>query len=146
MDRLPPFEETISASLIAATESVISPLREILRDFGVTEQQWRVLRVINDRRYADASSIAQIGLFHASSVTRIVRELEERGLVSRKGAPGDRRRSLFSLTAGGKKIVDDTSGHMGAILDGFATCFGVEKMDELKLELRALSATVKGLG
>lgn len=145
MDKLPPFEETISAGLIAATESVISPLRQILRGFGVTEQQWRVLRVINDRRYADATSIAQHGLFHASSVTRIVRELAERGLISRKAAPGDRRRSLFSLTAKGKKIVDDTSGHMGAVLDGFATCFGVDRLDDLKAELRSLSAVVRNL-
>lgn len=145
MKELPPFEDTISASLIAASESITTPLRTILREFGVTEPQWRVLRVINDRGQSDASSIAEIGLLHASSVSRIVQELEERGLLHRTPVPGDRRRRLFTLSDTGREMVDGTSGLMGDVLDDFTGRFGEQRMQALLEELRWLSASIKGV-
>ena len=73
--KLPPFEQTLGAILLSAKEAVLAPMRPTLREYNITEPQWRVLRVINDRVAADASGLAEVVLLHAPSVTRILKEL-----------------------------------------------------------------------
>ena len=96
--KLPPFEQTMGATLLIAKEAVLAPMRPKLREYDITEPQWRVLRVINDRGAADASGLAEVGLLHAPSVTRILKELERgrsvgggAGPALRRPAPGSAR-------------------------------------------------------
>ncbi len=70
--KLPPFEQTMGATLLVAKEAVIAPMRPTLREYDITEPQWRVLRVINDRGAAAATGLAEVGLLHAPSVPRIL--------------------------------------------------------------------------
>src|SRR3546814_17135131 len=55
--KLPAFGQTIGANLLVAKEAVIAPMRPKLREYDITEPQWRVLRVINDRGSADATAL-----------------------------------------------------------------------------------------
>jgi len=143
--KLPPFEQTIGAILIEAKEAVIAPLRPILREYNITEPQWRVLRVVNDRAPTDATGIADVCLLHAPSVTRILKDLEERKLIVREPDAHDRRRSLISLSPEGRDIVKVTSRVMVRILREYASRFGDERMERLSTDLRALSAAIKGV-
>ena len=68
---LPPFEQSIAWVVLSAKESVIAPMRAKLREHDITEPQWRVMRVINDRGSTDATSLSEVGLLHAPSVPRI---------------------------------------------------------------------------
>ena len=143
---LPPFEQTISAVLIEAKEAVVAPLRPILREYNITEPQWRVLRVIDDKAPTDATGIAEIGLLRAPSVTRILKELEERKLISREPDVKDRRRMLVALSPAGQDIVAATSRTMVEILQDYADRFGLNRLEQLSEELRALSAAIKAGG
>jgi homoprotocatechuate degradation regulator HpaR len=141
---LSPFSQSLGAVLIGAKESVIAPLRPMLRDYSITEPQWRVMRVINDGAATDATGIAEVGLLRAPSVTRILRELEERKLIVRETDARDRRRSLVVLSSEGREIVESTSRKMVRILRDYADRFGQDRLDRLADELRALSAALKG--
>jgi len=141
-DRLPPFEQTIGAVLIAAKEAVIAPLRPILREFNVTEPQWRVMRVVNDRAPIDATSIAEIGQLRAPSVTRILRELEDRGLIERAADENDRRRALVVLSKEGQEMVNASAQRMLYIMSEYSNRFGAQRLEQLTDELRALSSAV----
>lgn len=143
--KLPPYEQTLGASLIQAREAVLAPLRPILREHNVTEPQWRVLRVINERVLTDATGLAETALLHGSSVTRILKELEERGLIIRELDAEDRRRMRITLTPTGRELVRSTGGPMVRVLRQYADRFGPERLDRLAIELRALSAVIKGL-
>lgn len=143
--KLPPFEQTIGAILIEAKEAVVAPLRPILREYNITEPQWRVLRVVNDRAPTDATGVAEVCLLHAPSVTRILKDLEARKLLVREPDPHDRRRSLISLSPEGREIVRVTSRVMVRILREYANRFGVERLSRLSDDLRALSAAIKGV-
>jgi len=145
ISNLPPYERTIGAVLIGAKEAVIAPLRPILRKFNVTEPQWRVLRVIDDRAPTDATGIAEIGVLRAPSVTRILKELEERKLIVRKPDVNDRRRMLVALSPAGREIVASTSHTMVRILQEYSDRFGMERLERLSDELRALSEAVQGI-
>jgi homoprotocatechuate degradation regulator HpaR len=143
--KLPPFEQSIAAIVLGAKESVIAPMRPKLREYNITEPQWRVMRVINDRGGTDATGLAEVGLLHAPSVTRILKELEERKLVVREPDPNDRRRAMVALTPEGREIVKVVSRHVMRIMREYADRFGAQRLEKLSNELRALSAAIKGV-
>jgi homoprotocatechuate degradation regulator HpaR len=143
--KLPPFEQTMGAILLVAKEAVLAPMRPKLREYGITEPQWRVLRVINDRGAADATGLAEVGLLHAPSVTRILKELEERKLIVREPDANDRRRSLVALTPQGQEVVKDIARQVLRVMREYSDRFGPQRLERLADELRALSAAIKGV-
>ena len=143
--KLPPFEQTMGATLLIAKEAVLAPMRPKLREYDITEPQWRVLRVINDRGAADASGLAEVGLLHAPSVTRILKELERRDLIVRKPDAHDRRRVLVELTPEGRQVVKDIAREVLRVMREYSERFGDQRLARLADELRALSAAIKSV-
>ncbi len=135
----------MGAILLVAKESIFAPMRPKLREYDITEPQWRVLRVINDRGAADATGLAEVGLLHAPSVTRILKELEGRKLIIRQPDANDRRRSLVALTPEGHEVVRDVSREVLRVMREYTERFGSQRLDRLADELRALSAAIKGV-
>jgi homoprotocatechuate degradation regulator HpaR len=143
--KIPPFEQSLGAIMISTKEAVIAPMRPKLREFNITEPQWRVMRVINDRGATDATGLAEVGLLHAPSVTRILKDLEERKLVVREPDANDRRRALVALTPEGREVVKIISRHVMHIMREYSERFGAQRLEKLSNELRALSAAIKGV-
>jgi homoprotocatechuate degradation regulator HpaR len=143
--KLPPFEQSLAALMLSTKEAVTTPMRPKLREFGITEPQWRVLRVINDRGSTDATGLAEVCLLHAPSVTRILKELEERKLIVRTPDPDDRRRTLVELTPEGREIVKQIARQVMRVIRQYAERFGAQRLDKLMIELRALTAAIKGV-
>jgi homoprotocatechuate degradation regulator HpaR len=143
--KLPPFEQTLGAILLSAKEAVLAPMRPTLREYNITEPQWRVLRVINDRGAADASGLAEVGLLHAPSVTRILKELEQRKLIVRETDVNDRRRNLVALSPEGREVVKVISRQVLHVMREHSVRFGDQRMEKLLNELRALTAAIRGV-
>lgn len=143
--KLPPFEQSLAAVTLSTKESVIAPMRPKLREYNITEPQWRVMRVINDRGATDATGLAEIGLLHAPSVTRILKDLEERKLVVRELDANDRRRTVVALTAEGREVVKIISRQVVQIMREYSDRFGAQRLERLVNEMRALSAAIKGV-
>jgi DNA-binding MarR family transcriptional regulator len=103
------------------------------------------MRVINDRGATDATGLSEVGLLHAPSVTRILKELEQRGLIAREADANDRRRTLVTLTQEGHEVVKITSRQVMRIMREYDGRFGAQRLERLNDELRALSAAIKGV-
>jgi homoprotocatechuate degradation regulator HpaR len=140
--RLLPYRKSLAGTLLAAREAVMAPIRPMLRDAGVTEQQWRVLRVIDDAGSIDPTALADAAILYAPSVTRILKELVERGLIVRTADPSDGRRSHLSLAPSGRALIDETSRHTIRQLDRYAADFGKERLAALLDELQALIVVI----
>jgi homoprotocatechuate degradation regulator HpaR len=143
--KIPTFEQSFAALMLSTKEAVLAPMRPHLRDHNITEPQWRVMRVINDRGSTYATGLAEAGLLHAPSVTRILKELEERKLIVREPDVSDRRRAMVALTPEGREIVKAISRHVVRILDIYSERFGAKRMEKLAGELRALKAAIDGV-
>jgi homoprotocatechuate degradation regulator HpaR len=143
--KLPPFEQSIAAILLNAKEAVLAPMRPKLREHNITEPQWRVMRVLNDRGATDATCLSDVGLLHAPSVTRILKDLEERKLVVREPDAQDGRRALVALTPAGREVVKVISREVLRIWREYGARFGDARLERLLDELRALSAAIKGV-
>lgn len=141
---LPPYRESLAGRLLTAREAIMAPLRPILRDTGLTEQQWRALRVLIDNGAVDISTLAVVALLRPPSVTRILRELEKRGLIIRNVDHDDARRAWVTITPLGRDIVQSTTDAMLTLLDRYADAFGVDRLRALIEELAIFTTTVAG--
>jgi homoprotocatechuate degradation regulator HpaR len=142
MRKLPPYRASLAGLLLGAREAVMGPIRPILREAGVSEQQWRVLRVLDDMGPIDPTSLAEAALLHAPSLTRILRELEERALIDRAADPSDGRRSIVELSPAGRGLLRQTSSQTVRKLDEYIAQFGADRMKRLMNDLRALMDTI----
>ena len=72
--------------------------RPILRQYGVTEQQWRLMRTLNEQGEMEPNQLADACLILSPSLTRMLSSMEEAGLIHRSRSTTDQRRQLISLT------------------------------------------------
>ena len=80
-----------------------------LKVHGIAEQQYNVLRILRGFRSSLPISIGFIKermLDRDSDVSRIVDRLYEKGLVTRKENPDDRRQKSVEITENGLAILD----------------------------------------
>jgi homoprotocatechuate degradation regulator HpaR len=141
--KLPPYRDSLAGTLLKAREAVMGPIRPMLRDVGVTEQQWRVIRVLDKAGSLEPTTLSEAALLYPPSVARIVRELVERGLISRSPHPTDRRRAILSLSRSGELLMSKTSLLTLQKLDGYAERFGPARLTALVSELRAFSEAIR---
>src|SRR4051812_3829305 len=72
--------------------------------YGVTGPQRLVVRIVGRFPGIAAGRVAEILHVHPSTLTGILKRLEQRGILLRRRDPRDARRALFGLTPKGKKL------------------------------------------
>ncbi len=122
---------SLPIALLRARESIMWRFRPMLANHDITEQQWRVLRVLNEVDAADGSEVAERTCIMAPSLTRILRSLEERGLISRRRDPDDARRSMLSITEKGIGLIAAVAPESRAIYAEIRERFGHERYEML---------------
>lgn len=103
---LPSTSRSLPIALLRARERVMGPIRNLLSDANLTEQQWRVLRVVQENGGIDPTQIADQACLLLPSLTRILQKLDEKGLISRERDTVDRRRQVIRITPAGEKIIE----------------------------------------
>jgi len=98
------FSQSLPIMLNRTLDAVMPRFRQIFRDAGLTEQQWRVLRVLWDQNEVTFREMANLTLIAPPSLVGVIDRLETRGLVSRRRSTTDRRAVDISLTAEGRGI------------------------------------------
>lgn len=140
---LPPTSRSLPIALIRARENIMSPIRQMLAESGLTEQQWRVLRVLAEHNGQDATDVAKRACLLMPSLTRIMRNMSDKGLITRKTDPQDRRRQTLEITAAGQKIIDDNHAQAVQIVTDFKSRIGDANYEQL-LDLLELFANDDG--
>lgn len=128
---LPPTKRSLPIALIRAREGVMAPIREMLAETAITEQQWRVLRVLSEYGRLDAKTLADRSSLLFPSLTRIAATLREKGLITQTRDDADRRRQFIKITPEGQKIIDDRATQAAQIVDGFKSALGAENYKTL---------------
>ena len=117
----------------------MAPYRQMLSTIGVTEQQWRVMRVLDARGRMDPKEIAEAACLLNPSLTRIMQLLEKKGLIARKGNPEDRRRVHVEITAAGRDMLVAAQPESLEIAEKLRARVGQDKLDELLDLLNSLA-------
>lgn len=122
---------SLPIALLRAREKVMGPFREMLAETGISEQKWRVLRVVHEREPVAQARIAEEACLMLPSLTRILKAMEADGMLSRETSESDRRATLVSLTDKGRALIAEHSQQSAQIAEKLAEDFGRERLEEL---------------
>ena len=96
-------EGPLTIYLVKQLELAIrSFMDEALRPFGLTTFQYTALTVLQHRGTLSSAQLARRSFVRPQTMHEIVRSLEERGLIERAHAPGNRRTMEARLTGRGR--------------------------------------------
>ncbi|MDN4987729.1 homoprotocatechuate degradation operon regulator HpaR [Bradyrhizobium arachidis] len=140
------FSRSLPMSLLRAREAVMRQFRPNLREHGLTEQQWRILRALAAIEAAEVTELARTAFLLGPSLSRILRDLEARNLIERKTAKMDQRRSMVSISREGVKLMALVAPSSEAIYAEITQRFGARKLAELQEMLGELETCLAALG
>jgi len=119
-------------ALLRAREAVMARFRPILQARDVTEQQWRVIRLLGEESPLDAKEVTARAFVLGPSLSRIIKALEERKLISReRGSGADGRRISLSIAPAGMALIVDVTPEIQAVYAEFEKSFGRERIEHL---------------
>ncbi|MEM7240923.1 MAG: homoprotocatechuate degradation operon regulator HpaR [Pseudomonadota bacterium] len=133
-NRMRPTDRSLPIALLRAREVVMEPIRDMLSRSGLSEQKWRVLRVIEEDGPLQQTEIADRACLLLSSLTRILGALEQDGFLERRVDNTDRRVSVVSITDQGRELIALHQEQSKRIFAEFRAELGNDKM-ELLLDL-----------
>ena len=125
-----------------AREVLMARLRPVLRAHGLTEQQWRVLCTARDLSETEISVLAETVFLLPPSLSRILRDLEARGLMSRRTSIHDQRRVLVSVSPAGEALITRVEPALAEVRRQARRLFGVARLESLVDLLDELEAAL----
>ncbi|MEM9529435.1 MAG: homoprotocatechuate degradation operon regulator HpaR [Pseudomonadota bacterium] len=135
---LRPLANSMPMSLLRAREAVMAEFRPMLNEHDLTEQQWRVLRVLMEHPEISVTELAREAVILPPSLSRILRGLTDRGLVRRKAERADQRRSRVMISAAGKKLFHKVAPSSASIYARLERRLGKRRLQELNKLLNAI--------
>jgi len=108
------------------------------REFGVTVDQWSILKNLNQHADLSQKELAEYCGKDQPTLTRIVDVLVRKNLVERRANPADRRSFVVHLTAEGKQKIDMLAGNVGEIRMQAWKNLNEEDFDHLKRILNTI--------
>jgi len=121
------FSQSLPMMLYGALDSVMPRFRAIFKEFGLTEQQWRVLRVLWEEEQISFGQLSDITLISAPSLVGVVDRIRLMGLVKKVRSEKDRRSVDVALTPAGQRLhtqvmplVDKTYAELQSSVDSQA--------------------------
>jgi len=100
------FSRSLPMMLYRALDTVMPRFRKIFNEFGLTEQQWRVLRVLWEQDEIAFNQLSAVTLIPPPSLVGVVDRLTKSGLVERRRSVTDRRSVSVSATKEGMALED----------------------------------------
>lgn len=133
-------QHSLPMALLRAREAVMRRFRPMLEAHGVNEQQWRVLRVLAEADALDASEVAARASILAPSLTRMIRTMEDKRLITRGRDTTDARRVMLRIAPAGMAVIREASPESRRIYREIEAAYGPARMAELVVLLNALTA------
>lgn len=143
--KLRSFSRSLPMSLLLAREAVMQRFRSALHLFAITEQQWRVLRALNTVEEIEVTALARATSLLPPSLSRILKDLETRRLITRTVAENDMRKSLIAIAPDGVRLIDAVAPYSDEIYAEITDTFGEERLAQLQELLRELTRVTNAL-
>ena len=117
--------------LLQARESVMAHTRPQLRQHALSDQQWRVLRVLGEHGVVETGKVAREAFILGPSLTGVLTRMERDGLIRRARDPADQRRTVVEATDKGMQLVGALSQTIEAHYAWMEATLGKENLAQL---------------
>ena len=106
-------EEQVGFLLRQAHQRSTAIFMDVMADFDLTPRQFSVLMKVMKDGALSQNRLGRLTAMDPATMQGVIQRLRERDLVSRRADPTDRRRTLLSLTAAGRALVEGGLGARG---------------------------------
>jgi homoprotocatechuate degradation regulator HpaR len=138
-----PLEQSLPLKLLKAREAVMSRFRPHLNAHDITEQQWRILRALTEFGEIDMGTLSERIAILPPSLSRILPDLEKRGLINRRKHEADARITYVAIAPKGHTLFETMSAHSEVIYRDLQRLIGRE---DLKTLMSALDHLITAIG
>lgn len=112
-------------------------------NLGITGPQRLVLRIVGRFPGIPAGRLAEILHVHPSTLTGVLKRLEQRGFIERRPDPRDARRASLGLTARGRRLDVAIEGTVEAAVNRAMNAAGTSQVRAAGRVLRILADTLE---
>ena len=126
--------------LLRARETLMAHFRPLLAEFGLTEQQWRILREIVEQGPLEPRQLCEACSISSPSIVGVLLRMEETGLVERERMAHDQRRVRVSLTPRSRRIAQRLIPKVEQRYQALEDMLGLRSIQEVYDALDALLA------
>ncbi|CDM88837.1 homoprotocatechuate degradation operon regulator HpaR [Xenorhabdus bovienii] len=123
--------ESLTIALLQARETAMGFFRPILKSYNLTEQQWRIIRVLASSRSIDFHDLACLTCILRPSLTGILTRMERDGLIFRLKPMNDQRKLYVSLTPAGQELYEQARGQVNEGYKAIEDAFSPVKLAQL---------------
>ena len=93
--------------LAASSDAASRQFHEVVRSKGVRVPEWRVMACLYDQDGLIVTRLAEYALLEQSRLTRVIDQMDSKGLVVRSAGIDDRRKVTVHLTTRGKALAKE---------------------------------------
>jgi homoprotocatechuate degradation regulator HpaR len=137
------FTTSLPMLLNRSLDAIMPPYRDLFQEFGVTEQQWRVLRVLWEQKHLTSAQISILTLLPSPSLVGILDRLEKKELVKRLRSSSDRREINITITDKGRELQSEVLPKVKKIQDQIKVILTDSEWRELNKSLEKIRSKVK---
>ena len=104
INEVPSFGDTLPMQLYRTLDAIMPEYRNLFAKNNLTEQQWRILRVLWADNNITVAKLSEKTLLPAPSLVGILDRLVKKDLINRSRSKKDRREVEITLTQNGQKL------------------------------------------
>ncbi|MEG0340563.1 homoprotocatechuate degradation operon regulator HpaR [Acinetobacter sp. P8-3-8] len=130
---------SLTLALLQAREAAMTHFRPALNEAGLTEQQWRIIRILYQYEELESNQLADLACILKPSLTGILNRMIDQGLILKRKDHSDQRINLITLAEHGKHCFEIQAVKMEASYNKIQEQFGAEKVQQLMELLNDLS-------
>jgi homoprotocatechuate degradation regulator HpaR len=130
--------------LLDVREGFLGAFRSVFREFGITDQQYRVLSILHRKGDLEISKLARHARIAAPSMTGILDRMTEIGWLTRK-VPKGQRWGVVGLTAAGRRLIVQVSPKAVRRFASFEAALGLQQLGQLGELLMQARAVLRDL-
>jgi homoprotocatechuate degradation regulator HpaR len=123
--------------LLKARDALMGHFRPILNHYGLSEQQWRILRALDEQPQLEPHALCALCQILSSSMAGILARMEELGLIQRMRVAADQRRVLVSLAPQGDALIDEMAPLIELQYQYLEQALGAQPLEALSAALEA---------
>ena len=125
--------------LYKALDTIMPKFRIIFKEFGITEPQARVLRVLWQHQKIALNELSSLTLITPPSLVGVIDRMELSELVERNHSNTDRRKTIINLTTKGIKLESKVLPKVARVYKEIESSLDEKELDNILILLEKIS-------
>ena len=137
------FQNSLPMMLFRALDHIMPKFRIIFKEFGITEQQARIMRILWQYKTVSFTKLSSLTLISPPSLIGVVDRMVKNGLLLRTVSDIDRRMIIISLTKKGAVLETQILPKVESVYCEIEESMGTTDLEEILILLEKVSSISK---